>query len=195
MSTSKLALFIDYQNVYSRCRAAFNLPAEDRTAGQVSPVKVGRLIATRMPDTRLEKVFVYRGLPDKRKDGYGYAAVRRHTAAWEAQGVEVVTRPLQYIEDEPPREKGIDVHLAIDVVRTALSSDFEVIAIFSGDSDLAPVAEFVFDRYPESGVRLNLVAWQRAPRIILGGDRKPYCHYLRRTDYQTVCDERNYARG
>lgn len=191
---SSLALFIDYQNVYRRCREAFRLQGADATEGQVSPLKVGRLVASRAQNTRLGRVFVYRGMPDSHVDPYGHAACRRQVMTWETEPeVQVHTRQLQYINGDV-REKGIDVQLAIDCVRTAMSRDYGTVAIFSGDSDLAPAAEFIFDQFRSTNVRVNLVAWHRAPRINLTGERKAFCHLLRRADYDAVRDGRNYAR-
>ena len=196
MNPARLALFIDYQNVYRRCREAFGLDGADTTEGQVSPLKVGRLVASRAPNTRIERVFVYRGMPDGRRDAVGHAACRRQVTAWEAEGqaVQVCTRPLRYGRNGDVREKGIDVQLAIDCVRMALSREFDIVAIFSGDSDLAPAAEFIFDQFRSTNVRVNLVAWHGGPRINLTGGRKPGYYMLQRADYATVRDTRNYNR-
>jgi hypothetical protein len=42
MAPRRLALFIDYQNVYMRCRESFRLNGDDATEGQIDPLKVGR---------------------------------------------------------------------------------------------------------------------------------------------------------
>lgn len=96
MAPRRLALFIDYQNVYMRCRESFRLNGDDATGGQIDPLKVGRLVATLERDTRLERVFVYRGEPNARKHAYANAACRRQVSS--LANVEVHTRPLQYID-------------------------------------------------------------------------------------------------
>jgi hypothetical protein len=70
-----------------------------------------------------------------------------------ASGVRVVTRTLLYspglvlMEDGStqtvpiPREKGIDLRLALDLLRLARHGEFEVALIFSQDSDLAEVVQ------------------------------------------------------
>jgi uncharacterized LabA/DUF88 family protein len=190
----RLALFVDYQNAYRRCRDALGLRAADHTEGQVDPRKLGRLIASRESETRLERVFVYRGMPDGHKDPRGYAACRRQVAAWRAfTEVEVKTRALQYLHGLPPREKGVDVLLAIDCVRAALADDYDTLAVFSGDSDLAPAVEFVFDQFGRGVRRVCLVAWESGPRIPLEGGRKIWCHNLSRADYIRISDPRDYS--
>lgn len=118
--SKRLAVFIDYQNVYRRARSAYAAPGDPHTVGQVHPLKVGTLLATKTPNSALEFVRIYRGLPDGAKDPKGNAACTRQVTAWKALArVEVFTRPLRYPQNYPtekPTEKGIDVQLAIDFV-------------------------------------------------------------------------------
>jgi uncharacterized LabA/DUF88 family protein len=146
----RVGLFIDYQNVYRRARSAFALPGDSHAVGQVDPLKVGHLISAKTPNSALEFVRIYRGLPDGGKDPKGNAACSRQVAAWCAlQSVEVFTRPLRYPQNYPterPTEKGIDVQLAIDFVVAALDKRFDVGVIFSADTDLKPAIETVVAR-------------------------------------------------
>jgi uncharacterized LabA/DUF88 family protein len=52
-------------------------------------------------------------------------------------------RPLRYSPNaaEPPREKGIDVQLAIDAVESILTNQFDIAVVFSHDTDLLPAIE------------------------------------------------------
>jgi integrase len=64
------------------------------------PAGLGELIASKIPDGRLKEVRVYRGIPSNARDPQGYAAVRKHTAAWAKQDpnrIHVYHRPLQYL--------------------------------------------------------------------------------------------------
>ncbi len=192
----RLRLFIDYQNVYQGARHAFGYSQALPSVGQVNPRKVGRLIASLYQgDTgaRLERVFVYRGMPDGRKDAKGYAACRRQVAAWHKEGdVTVQTRPLRYPPDGKPMEKGIDVKLAIDFVESALDQKAELLVIFSGDSDLIPALEMVYGRYEDLGVRPMSSAWVGAPRIQLPV-RGFWCFNLTRTHFEAVRDDTVYV--
>lgn len=70
-----------------------------------------------------------------------------------AAGIRVVTRTLQYspgvvlmpdgsVQTVPiGREKGIDLRIALDLLRLARHSEFDVALIFSQDSDLAEVVQ------------------------------------------------------
>ena len=71
------------------------------------------------------------------------------------KGVKVYSRPLKYTNEEVRlptggtttklvgREKGIDVRLALDVVRLAREKEFDVALIFSQDQDLKEVVDEV----------------------------------------------------
>jgi uncharacterized LabA/DUF88 family protein len=165
--------------------------------GQVDPLKVGNLISAKTPNSTLEFVRIYRGLPDGAKDPKGNAACSRQVAAWKAlQRVEVFTRPLRYPQNYPvekPNEKGIDVQLAIDFVVAALDNRFDVGVIFSADTDLKPAIEAVVAR---TTVDVAVATWQPrkgyASRISISA-RKLWCHYLTDADFSTVKDPTDYT--
>ncbi len=54
-------------------------------------------------------------------------------------------RPLRYsrLVNEPPREKGVDVELAIAAVEWTLTKQCHVAIVFSHDTDLVPVIEML----------------------------------------------------
>ena len=120
---SRVALFIDYQNVYRRALAAFHGDSGHGADGQISPRELGEVLCQRaqLPDSRqLSEVRLYTGIPSQRRDRQGYAARRRQIAEWRRQGIIVSQRPLRYRRGEQPQEKGIDVKLAIDFVTGAV---------------------------------------------------------------------------
>src|SRR5450759_4172032 len=147
MTDDRVIVFSDAQNVYKGARDAFGARnAEGKIQelsifGQIHPMKLGQLICDRPPpgDTRsLTEVRVYTGRPDSTKDPKGYGANLAQCWAWEKAGVNVTWRTLRYPRDWPtvkPEEKGIDVALAIDVVRLAIDGQYDVGIICSTDSD------------------------------------------------------------
>jgi len=62
--------------------------------------------------------------------------------AWERDGVKVVRRDLKYVTEDDgswrAQEKGIDVALAIGVVEAAMNGNFDIVVIFSNDTDQLP---------------------------------------------------------
>jgi uncharacterized LabA/DUF88 family protein len=147
LSIVRIAALIDWQNAYKSAREAFGWRDWPNEYGNFSPYAFGRLVAAgngRGDEGELTRVFVYRGLPSNRHDPEGYAANRRQSADWMAEQEEIVIpklRPLRYSEGEPPREKGIDVQLAIDAIELILKDRCDTVVILSHDTDLLPAVE------------------------------------------------------
>jgi len=159
-------LFIDSQNMYKGARRAFgDTEYSGHVEGQFWPMKMGELLCSKQskgdPPRELGGVHIYTGQPSNRRNPKGYAANRRQVAAWERSGVRVVHRPLKYSGDpnEKPREKGIDVSLAIDFITYALDGHYTVGIIASTDTDLVPALEFVMSRTPEE-IQVEVTSWQ-----------------------------------
>lgn len=200
----RVVVFLDYQNVYRRARGAFLLESGPPQLGQVDPLRLGQLIASRSPfDRELLQVRVYRGQPDASKDPIGYAANLRQCDAWRRMPrVQVVTRTLRYPSGWPacapgerPQEKGIDVALAIDFVAMAVRGEYDVGVIMSTDTDLKPALETVrgFGGRP----RCEVAAWSarqgHSRRLAIPG-AKIWCHWLDERDYRAVEDLTDYAK-
>ena len=192
----RLAVFIDYQNAYRGARQAFGVNDYDHhVVGQFDPIELSRLIAARHPNypgaklRRLVQAWVYRGMPSSSKDPVGYRAARRQVSRWQnvssgtGPQLEICTRPLDYRTGRP-REKGIDVQIALDLAFGAVDDDFDVVVLFSGDSDLLPALE----RAASAGVVCETAAWAAGGRRL---PTKPYIkweHRLRRHDYDQAHD-------
>jgi uncharacterized LabA/DUF88 family protein len=96
----------------------------------------------------LTQVRFYTGVPTKDRDQKWHEFCARKGMRMSRAGVHVVTRPLRYTEEllddgryaYIPREKGIDVRIAVDVLRLALGKVYDVALIFSQDQDLSEVA-------------------------------------------------------
>lgn len=198
--TKRVAVFVDYQNVYRAARDAFHDHTTDPFwFGQVHPTALGALI-TRLggdPDRQLHQVRMYRGLPSSEKQPKGYGAARRQTAAWEEQElVEVTSRPLRYPRDFPtskPEEKGIDVQIALDFVMMAVRGEYDVGVLMSGDTDLLPALEEVMGL---DGPMAEVAAFR--PNI--GSGRRlslrntPLnCHWINEAAYTTIRDDTDYT--
>ena len=196
----RVVLFIDNQNTYKCAREAFHDPnAALSHYGQFKPLQLAqRIIGKDQPpgDRELAKVRVYAGRPSQERDPQGYRASRRQIAAWERAGNLVFPRTLKYPPGYPaekPREKGVDVQLAIDFVAGATDGDFDVGIIFSTDTDLIPAIEFVLDR-PILGVTAEVAAWWAPGANPPLKVRGVWQHRLDDADYQAVRDWRAYAR-
>lgn len=192
----KLMLFIDAQNVYHRARATFCPGTTNHIDGQIDPWATAERIAARGgprgQTVEVSGVRVYTGYHTSERDQRAYSSYRRQRAFWERTGCEVVARSLRYLgpEDVRGREKGVDVALAVDYVRMAIERQFEIGAIFSMDTDLAPALEYV-KSLNDPGITPVTAAWygERVVSQIPG----VWCHRLHLEDYLAVHDSTNYA--
>jgi hypothetical protein len=151
--STRVAVFIDWQNVYKTAREAFGLQDTPNERGNFSPFKLARILAAgngRGTAGLLLRVEVHRGLPSSSRDPVGYGANRRQATAWVKEGGSIVVprlRPLRYPSPyavgRAPVEKGIDVQLALAVAEAILTNTADVAVLFTHDTDLLPAVEMV----------------------------------------------------
>ncbi len=147
-SPCRVHAFIDGQNFYHSVRRAFGY-----TFPNYDPLRLAQAVTALTPDRQLTRIHFYTGTPKSEQNRRWHRFWRAKIRAMKASGVRVVTRTLLYspglvlMEDGStqtvpiPREKGIDLRLALDLLRLARHGEFEVALIFSQDSDLAEVVQ------------------------------------------------------
>ena len=143
--------FFDGQNLYKAAKRAFGY-----TFPNFDPMKLAQAVCATQ-GWRLDAVRFYTGVPVA-GDPYGDRWHHFWTAklgALGAQGAHVFSLPLRPrqvnvdLKDGSKHtvntfvEKGIDVQIALDVMRLAYTADYDVGLIFSQDQDLNQVAHEV----------------------------------------------------
>lgn len=194
--TDRVMVFVDYQNVHGWARRQFHPVNVHPAVGHIDPLRVARLlVARRKRPSELEGVRVYRGRPNPDHQARSAAANDRQTAQWERGGkVTVIRRPLRYPADwpeTPASEKGVDVAIAIDLVRFAMTKAFDAAVVMSSDTDLMPAIEMLFE------LRLGHVevaTWSGANRLRFPDTQLPWCHHVSEAEYRSVEDLTDYAR-
>lgn len=128
MSQVRVHMFIDYQNLHFSAGEAF---APAGTSPRDTLVHPG-LFADQVMEVRdglgkggtLERIHVYRGQASPSKEKLLAAATEAQASHWSRDPRVIMhRRSLRYPRDwpdKPSREKGVDVMLAIDLVRCAL---------------------------------------------------------------------------
>lgn len=102
MPDTRIAVFIDYQNVYHSARDLFFFADKPSPIlGHVHPLRFGELLCglgkVKDPRRVLTGVRIYRGQPDSRSGMKLSRAFDRQVEAWKQMpGVTVRTRPLRY---------------------------------------------------------------------------------------------------
>ncbi len=141
--------FFDGQNLYMHAKDAFgyHYPNYD-------PKKLFEAICAENGWTP-HAVRFYTGVPSVTKDPFWHNFWTRKLLAMRRSGIMVESRPLRYRSTETilpdgsnqvtetPTEKGIDIRIALDIIRLALDDRFDVGVIFSQDQDLAEVVKEV----------------------------------------------------
>lgn len=212
MTAKRVVVFLDWQNVYMRARESFHDPAADPAVkGQVDPVDLAHVLkddhATRHEGVTFElgEIRIYRGRPTQQRDPIAHAAFRRQTAAWASNRlIRPVFSDLRYPLDwgeatcrERPREKGVDVALAVDLVTLCQDGGYDVAIVMSADYDLTPALSYVARRTATRGAPVvEVAAWRgdqdgRPLRIRLDNQRL-HCIWLTEQQYWGVMDERDY---
>ncbi len=105
----------------------------------------------------------------------------------------VVRRNLQYPPQwpgAPASEKGIDVALAVDLVKYAMKGDIDAAVVFTSDKDILPAIELVYNETP---CHVELACWSAGRRLRINGTQTPWCHFLDEADFLHVQDPTDYA--
>jgi uncharacterized LabA/DUF88 family protein len=146
----RVAVFIDWMNVYKAARTAFGLEQESGVRGQIDPLQAARVMAAankRGKTAELVRVEVHRGQPLPNQDSVGHRAVTLQAQAWKTLDpaiVEPQLRPLRLNPDSQRlEEKGVDVALAACAVEWATIEEVDHVVIFSHDTDLSSVVEVI----------------------------------------------------
>ncbi len=147
-SPCRVHAFIDGQNLYFSVKRIFGY-----TFPNYDPLRLAHAVAGLTPGRQLEQVHFYTGTPKPEHSQRWHQFWRAKIRAMTDSGVRVVTRTLLYGPGSIPREKGIDLRLALDLLRLARQGKFDAALIFSQDSDLAEAVQEIH------GLRREMHRW------------------------------------
>ena len=146
-ATKRAVVFIDGQNLYHCARETFGYSHPN-----FDVLKLAHAVCAER-GWALAQVRFYTGFPDARDDAFWNRFWSRKLLAIKRQGVTVFSRPLRYrnrviklsggtsLTTRVGEEKGIDVRMAIDLIRLAHRNAYDVAVVFSQDQDLSEVAD------------------------------------------------------
>jgi len=198
--TDSVAVFIDYQNAHLTAHGLFASYGTRPEVSLIHPLRVaGRIVSKRRRASELTSVRVFRGRPNPEHHPTPTAANDAQTAAWQRdRRVRVIRRDLNYRgwPEHPPREKGVDVALAINLVESAMLAEFDAAVVFTCDTDILPAVEMAFRRTEPN---IEVACWIGAkplwfPQALAQNPRRylPYCHFLNESDFDAVRDRTDY---
>lgn len=122
--------FIDGQNIFHTAKKVFGCTYPDydpsALAHAICQLQGWRLVATRF----------YTGVPDPARDPFWSAFWSNKLAEMGRQGVWTYSGKIRF-----GKEKGVDIRIALDVVKLARRQQYDVALVFSQDQDLAEAAK------------------------------------------------------
>ncbi len=92
----------------------------------------------------LAGVRYYTGTHDPNRRPKEHGEMERRLLAYESAGVQVFRIPLRYDKIDSARQKGVDVRIALDILRLGYKGLYDVAIIVSEDSDLDEAARDVY---------------------------------------------------
>ena len=193
--------FIDGQNLFHAAKEAFGYTFPNYDVKALSKAACGQC------NCELTQVRFYTGIPDPADDAAKNHFWSGKLAVMGKGGIAVFSRPLRYrnrtvrLPDGSTHsflageEKGIDVRIALDVIRLARRAEYDVAVIFSQDQDLSEVAEEirvvareqnrwikVISAFPSSPASRNKRGVNKTDWVRI--DRQTYDACLDRRDYR-----------
>lgn len=148
-SEKRAAVFIDGQNLFYAVKKAFGYSYPN-----YDPKALAELICQRRSWT-LTKIFFYTGIPNSYDDPFWNHFWTAKLAVMGTRGIRTFSRSLRYrnqtiiLPDGKSttvligQEKGIDIRIALDIVRLARENEYDVALIFSQDQDLSEAVDEV----------------------------------------------------
>jgi len=199
-SPKRAVAFVDGQNLFYAAKDAFGYtyPNYDVTA-------LARAVCTAASWLLVQTRF-YTGVPDARDDLFWSYFWTHKLAMMGRQGIVTFARPLRYrnrrvrLPDGTEHtylsgeEKGIDVRIAIDLIRMAHHREYDVAVVFSQDQDLSEVATEIRaisgeqDRWIKIASAFPASPTSRNARGIEKTDWFP----INRSTYEACIDRRDY---
>ena len=199
---NRAVAFFDGQNLYHHAKTAFGHHYPNYDPQQL------HVAICRKRGWQPSAVRFYTGIPSSEIQPSLHGFWRRRFLEMKRAGVVVTDRPLRYHQEEISlpdgstekrsiaREKGIDVRLALDVVRLARENRYDVAILFSQDQDLAEAVEEVKAIAREKQRWIKLVcAFPHGP---LASSKRGIngCDWFRMDEdfYNACLDPRDYRR-
>lgn len=148
-TVKRAVAFVDGQNLFYAAKKAFGYPY---------PTYDPKMLAERIAASRgwtLMQTFFYTCIPDATDNPFWNHFWAAKLAVMGTRGIQTFSRALRYRNQTVRlpdgsvttiligQEKGVDIRIALDVVRLARENLYDVALIFSQDQDLSEVADEV----------------------------------------------------
>ena len=191
--------FFDGQNLFHSAKTAFG-----HKYPNYDPLLLSQTICA-LKGWQCEQVRFYTGVPDAADNPFWNHFWIAKCSRMGRQGVYVYTRPLRYRNKDvrlpdgstysflDGDETGIDVRIALDVIRLAHQNAYDVAILFCRDQDLSEVAEEVRLLARERNRWLKIAsAYPQSPVVKFRGINRTDWLPIDRLTYDSCLDQRDY---
>ncbi|MBU4375872.1 MAG: NYN domain-containing protein [Candidatus Omnitrophica bacterium] len=148
-ATKRVIAFIDGQGLFHAAKEAFGYPFPNYDIKKLCE----KICSSN--NWNLDEIRFYTGVPDEQDNKFWNHFWNNKLAAMGQVGITVFSRALRYnnvtvrLPDNKThtflvgREKGIDVRIALDIIRLAREGKYDTCLLFGQDQDLSEVADEV----------------------------------------------------
>lgn len=197
----RVVAFVDGQNLFYAAKKAFGYPFPNYDVACLAST------LSKNQNWQLEQTRFYTGVPSADdKPFWNHFWSAKLAVMGGRQSIHVFSRPLRYrnqtisLPDGTTQtvlvgqEKGVDIRIALDIVRLARENLYDVALIFSQDQDLTEAAEEVRLIGTQQGRWIKLAsAFPISPTITNGrGINKTDWIKIDRKTYDSCIDSRDY---
>ena len=188
-ATKRAVAFIDGQNLYRHAKDAFG-----HHHPNYDPLALHEAVCA-ANGWQPFGVRFYTGVPSQERQPMWQGFWAKRILAMRRAGIYVYSRPIRYrtedfslpdgtmYEVDTAQEKGVDVRLAVDVMRLATHDQYDVALIFSQDQDLVEVVQEVRE-ISRSGRR-----WIKVACAFPDGPKASFRRGIRDTDWFKMDEE------
>lgn len=212
MGHPRAVVVVDYQNMHLTARGRFtpqgapthhsllhplnlaNQVLAARSAAASAAAAAKRKAPPHAATVKLDRVEVFRGLPSNAHDAKSYSRSLAQRAEWTRdQRVNVTYRPLRYQWEngiQVPREKGIDVLVALKLVELARTDDYDLVILAAHDTDLEPAIEAALS-VASVNTSIETTGWDGCKRLKVAGT-SIWHTFLGQTAFSAARDLKQY---
>jgi uncharacterized LabA/DUF88 family protein len=198
-AVKRTVAFIDGQNLFYGVKEAFGY-----THPNYDVLALPKAICA-MQGWDFVQARFYTGIPDMSDNKFWHVFWSKKLLAMSRQGVHIYSRSLRYRNKRVKlpggtyatfltgEEKGIDVRIALDIIRMAHRKEFDIALVFSEDQDLSEVSEEIRTISREQNRWIKMAcAFPYSPTHKPRGINKTDWIRIDKTIYDSCIDTRDY---
>lgn len=195
----RVVAFFDGQNVFHSAQRAFGYKYPN-----FDPKLLAEQVVSQQPGWTLHAIRFYTGIHDMGVNPFWNQFWTAKLAVMGTRGIVTFTRKLRYQRQTLPlpdgsiqtvhvgQEKGIDLRIALDMVRMARANEFDVALVFSQDQDLSEAVDEVRAISVEQARWIKVAcAFPFSPGANRGIERSQWIR-ISKADYDPCIDHNDY---